>query len=160
MIKQMAMRANQLLTNDSIISVDNNYSNGSFPYWISNPTGATLKRIKIMAGRVIAGKLGGTLTLEVYQTRDVAVRNVEREDSTKFPNSGIPADVIRSTWTKIDELDFTLRDTDEFYTSTYAITDINIPNDCYIIGLVKINGEIQVVNLFVYVDYEDNPIEE
>ena len=141
MIKQMAMRANQLLTNDSIISVDNNYSNGSFPYWISNPTGATLKRIKIMAGRVIAGKLGGTLTLEVYQTRDVAVRNVER-DGTKFPNSGVPAD------------------TDEFYTSTYAITDINIPNDCYIIGLVKINGEIQVVNLFVYVDYEDNPIEE
>ena len=159
-MKQMQMRCNQLLTDNSVISVDNTYTNGSFPYWISNPTGATLKRIKLMAGRVIAGKFGGTVTVEVYQTRDVAIRNTKNEDgSSKFPNSGLPADYIRANWTKIDELDFTLRDADEFYSSSYAITNINIPNDCYIIGLVKINGDLQVINLFVYVDYEDNPME-
>jgi hypothetical protein len=154
MIKQFQLTGKMLLDSESVLSIPNPYANGSFPYWISHPDGATIKKVKVMLGRVTAGHSAGSITIELYAA-DSATTSSDNSIASS-PNSGLSADYIRGHWGKMGEIDMTFSDDALLYPTEYKVTNIKINNPHFVIGLVDVAGDIQVVNAFMWVEYEDN----
>jgi len=153
-MKQFELGGKLLLTNDTVVSVGSPYATGSFPYWISNPTGATIKKVKVMLGRVVAGVSGGSVTVSLYKSDDPKTDGSHARSSS--PNSGVPAEFIRENWDLIGSIDMTYADNNVLYPAEYKITNIALDKPTFLIGLIKVAGDIQATNIFLWAEYEDN----
>lgn len=153
---QFELQSKLRVTNDTVLSIPNGYANGAFPYWISNPTGAKIIKLKVMLGRVIADKMGGTIEIKAWKTHNP----VDNEKKFDIPahNAGLTKNEIESNWEFVDSIDYTLRDADVNYASDFKFMDVIIPESFYLLGTIDITGGLEVVNVFMWVEYENNPL--
>jgi len=153
-MKQILLQGKLTQTDNTILSIINPYANGAFPYWISNPTGAMIHKLKIMAGRFITGKTGGSVTVNLYATQDAMVPI----GTPGITSQGMTADYIKTNWNLIGSLDYSNLDNAVEYAHDFKITDIKLDTDSFLIAVVDIAGDIQVKDLFLWIDYENNPL--
>ena len=139
--------------NDSIVSIINPYVDGVFPYWISNPTGAKITKIKAMAGEVVAGIEGGSIVVKLYRQEANPISG-----DTIVSETGIPVSYIEDNWEYITEIDYSATNVDLQYGVDYRLTDVNLTTPSFVIGVVSVVGDIKIENLFVWVEYENNPL--
>ena len=152
MIKQVLLTSKLLQSNDSIISVPNTYANGAFPYWISNPKGATISKIKIMTGNIKAGESGGSFTLNLYKTSDASIDG----NNPSVTSSGLNSSYIEDNWTHVGSIDYSAMDEDIVYGHEFKIVNINMPIASFILGTVDIVGDISIKDIFMWIEYTDN----
>jgi len=152
-MKTFELMGKLLLTNDTTLSIQNTYANKAFPYWVSNPTGITIKKLKLMAGRSICSVEGGSLTVNLFKISSIS------EPVKADNNNVLTVNEIEDKWEHIGSIDYSAKsNTDILYPTDYKIVDINIPEQSYIIGTVKVTEGLQIKDLFVWIDYENNPL--
>ena len=152
-MKQFELQGKLLLDKDTVVGIDSAYANASFPYWISNAGGATIRKVKVMLGRGIAGDDGGTITVSLYS---VSTDDLTTNPVSTHSNRGLTSIQIKENWNNIGSLDYTFRDVDANYLTDYNITDIKINEPSFIIGTIDLVGDIQAEHIFLWVAYEDN----
>ena len=154
MIKQVLLTSKLLQNDESVISVPNSYTNGAFPYWISNPTGATISKIKILAGNINAGVTGGSFTVSLYTNNDAIMSG----DDPSIISSGTSAEYIRANWKYQGSLDYSAQDANIEYGHEFKITNMNLSESSFIIGVVNVVGDITVKDIFMWLEYTDNAL--
>jgi len=153
-IKTFHLQSKLGVTDGSIVSIINPYIDGAFPYWISNGTGARLIKIKAMAGEVVAGMGGGTVVTKIYRTDAHAI-----SDNPDISTHGLSASKIADTWEYLTEIDYSASNTEMQYGVDFRMVNINIDKPSFIIGVVELVGDIKIENLFMWIEYIDNPLD-
>ena len=86
--KTIEIKFHGFLSDGGVMGIQDNLSYPIIPYWISNPTGATLRKIKMMIYNIQSfDSLGGSITLKIYSapvstysqqlTRDIVFQEAE-----------------------------------------------------------------------------------
>jgi len=122
-----------------------------YPYYISNPTGCAIKKIKVMIGEAEFGGTGGTIELELYHKPINEANTIESKlDITKLMSD--------DGWALFDTIQYTSTDSSVAIRSAYKISNTILTEPSYIIGALKVTGDVKATDLFVWIDYENNPV--
>jgi len=115
------------------------------PYWISNATGAAFGKIKVLGMKAQAlSEDGGTVTVKVMSLPINTHKLISKIGSTAGS-------------TMIAELSMSLNEnSDVDYATDWIMSDATIDNEALIYGEFSVVGDIDVQQVYLWVDYENN----
>ena len=115
------------------------------PYWISNASGASFGKIKVMGVKAESlTEEGGTITVKVM--------SLPINTHKLISKNGVTANS-----TMIAELSMSLNEfLDVDYATDWIMSDATIDNEALIYGEFSIVGDIDVQQVYLWVDYENN----
>ena len=141
--------ANGDLVDDKPLGITHTNWSETIPYWISNPTGATIEKIKVMGLRVTTGENGGSASIKLYTI------NVDKT-RTIFITKDTPDE---SDCDLIDIVDMTVPgEMLSSYVTKYKHSDATFGTEKLIFAVIDITGDIMVEDVYVWVDYHNNEI--
>ena len=146
-MSQITLFAQGINKDDQVFGIPHPNKLEVVPYWISNPTGATITKIKVMGLSVAALSTdGGTLSVKIYST-----------PATDMPEILTKRDLEDSTL--LDQLNLSLNNYQSFkYATKWVAADIVINTDCFIYGVMEVIGDVAVQQTYVWIDYNNNAI--
>ena len=116
------------------------------PYWISNASGANFHKIKVLGlqAKSLTAE-GGTITVRI-KAKDINDHSVVG----KYGNDSSATDIT------IAELTLSLNNLDKVeYVTDWIMASSNITDEKLIYGEFSVVGELDVQQVYVWVDYEN-----
>jgi len=115
------------------------------PYWISNASGASFHKIKVLGLKAQAlSEEGGTVTVKIMSL-PINTHKIIRKYTPSIEA------------TMIAELSISLNENNNIeYATDWIMSDAIINNEALIYGEFSVIGDIDIQQVYIWIDYENN----
>ena len=148
-MKTIELQSKLALHDGDNVSIINPVMDEWFPYYISNPTGCTFHKIKVMVGSAEFGLTGGSIELELYYAPVTNANHISHKLSARDIKEG-------DIWKPLDNIQYTDANSSVSIRTAYKLSNVVIDEPVYVLGVLNVVGDVKGSNLFVWIDYENN----